>query len=198
MLKSSFLFNCLVVLFSVSPCFVVSRECSTNTCVAASTTGNVTNFKLTCGVKTQQIVLGVVARLYSSSNNGTGCNATGFEDVSEDPNICEVGEYLGDKCDKMVDCEFDVADLLLQCDKSSFTATNIEVSLDCGDPGTDPLTMMILLMLFFVSLAMGATTSMDDFRHIMKSKKKSFSYWVCITVWIYAALFLRRSFGYEF
>ena len=55
-----------------------------------------------------------------------------------------------------MDCEFDIAEVLAQfngqdCGNLAIADIDtIDVFLDCGDPGTDPLTLAVLLMLFFV------------------------------------------------
>eukprot|EP00938_MAST-03A_sp_MAST-3A-sp1_P001815 g1815.t1 len=175
------------ILAFVSCLFLFTRTyaqtCETNTCITGYT--GTESIKLTCGKKSQQIIMGVWARAYDASVSDSfvsNCTSS-YDDWTTETaaNTCQLGNYLANKCDAEMDCEFDIAEVLAQfqgqdCGNLAIADIDtIDVFLDCGDPGTDPLTLAVLLMLFFVALAMGTTTTVDDFRYIMKGKKKAFA-----------------------
>ena len=155
-----------------------AQECDTDKCRMGETSDTI---KLTCGKKTQQIVVGAQARAYDASSPSpfsTNCTHS-YEEWEADTavNTCQVGYVLAEKCDGEMECKFTMSELsdALQSCALNTSLDKMDIMLDCGDPGTDPLTIAVLLMLFFVALAMGSTTSVDDFRYIMKEKKKAFA-----------------------
>lgn len=161
------------------------KECELDVCRASeNVTSSPATFKMTCGDRTQQIVETVTAFFYDSSTavdatlnvscNDEDTDVQSWVDARDgDDSACDVSALLTKKCEGEVECEIDIATLLSEgdCDTS---LDELNVFLACGDLGIDLLTVAVLLMLVMVALAMGATTSIDDFKEVMKTKKRAF------------------------
>ena len=100
--------------------------------------------------------MGVWARAYDASVSDSfvsNCTSS-YDDWTTETaaNTCQLGNYLANKCDAEMDCEFDIAEVLAQfngqdCGNLAIADIDtIDVFLDCGDPGTDPLTLAVLLL----------------------------------------------------
>ena len=93
-----------------------AQTCETNTCITGY--NNSTELKLTCGKKSQQIIMGVWARAYDASfSDSFASNCTSSYDdwtVETAANTCQLGNYLAEKCDQEMDCKFTIAEVLEQ------------------------------------------------------------------------------------
>lgn len=150
-------------------------ECTLDPCKLAA---NVTT-KVTCGEETQQIVAKVFARVYALASPGNRGNLTcanevdawsaQFNGASE---TCDVSSAVLDQCKGEVECVVNVADLATGCSLNSSFAMDLKI--DCGNAGTDLLTIFVLLMLVMVALAMGTVTTIENFKDIFREQKKAF------------------------
>ena len=150
-------------------------ECTLDPCKLAA---NVST-KVTCGEETQQIVAKVFARIYALASPGNRGNLTCADDADAwsaqfngASESCDVSSAVLDQCKDDVDCVVNVADLATGCSLNGSLA--IDLKIDCGNAGTDLLTVFVLLMLVMVALAMGTVTTIENFKDIFREQKKAF------------------------
>jgi len=150
-------------------------ECTLDPCQKNATI----SASVTCGEETQQIVANVFARIYSVANPGSAGNLTCNSEVAEWANhfegssqSCDVSAAVLSKCEGEADCSVSIDSVLGNCAVTGPLA--MDLVIECGNAGTDPLTIFVLLMLFMVAIAMGTVTEVENFREIVGEQKKAF------------------------